>query len=272
LFEKEAHPLAAVLATRLEASAVRPASALIVNTPPVERAMRARYPSTRVTTILNGVDEVFAASRGPDDPFRIVYAGTIYLDRDPRVLFEAVGKLVRAEGIDPRQLQVEFIGHASHYHGVPTKQLARDAGISEHFHLEPPMQRGRLLERLAGASLLVSLPQSTPWSTPSKLFEYMGFDAWMLVYAAAGSATAEILSGSNAIVLEPADVSGTLAALRRCYDRHRCGLVPSGNSDRERFARARRGEELLRLLAEVGWRAPEAGMGATGWHQERGAV
>ena len=64
-----------------------------------------------------------------------------------------------------------------------------------------------------------------------------------------------VLAGSDALVLDPRDTAGTTAALERCYRLHREGRAPSGAGNRERFARARRGTELLRLLEEIGWRA-----------------
>ena len=251
--ESDAHPLGLVLAERCEAEAVRVANAVIMNTPTAERGMVARYPGAKVCTILNGVDDVFHDDvPNSDEPFRIVYAGTIYIDRDPRLLFDAVGSLVREEGLGPNDVEVEFIGQADLFMGVPTRRLAEDAGIGEYFHLVPSMPREELLGRLRRASVLVSLPQSTPLSMPSKIYEYMGFNARLLVYAAAGSSTAEVLATSNAIVLDPTDRDGTVEALRRCYREHRSGSATHREFNVGRFARKHRGAELQALLREVG--------------------
>ena len=251
--ESGAHPLGRLLAERAERAALRLASAVIMNTPTAERAMSAKYPDVRFETILNGVDDLFLEEGpAPTEPFRIVYAGTIYIDRDPRPLFAAVGELVRRLDIGPRELEVEFIGDAASFNGVPTERLAEEAGISEHFRLLPTMPRDELVAHLKRASVLVSLPQSTPWSIPSKIYEYLGYGAHMIVFTDATSGTAEILKDSDAIVLEPFDHDGTVAALHDCYRAHREGTAARDRARVEPFARERRGRELQALLEEIG--------------------
>ena len=251
--EKTAHPLGSTLGSRMEADVVRPARAVIVNTPTVERAMRERYPGVLFRTIANGVDDVFEPQpRAPEDPFRIVYAGTIYLDRDPSILFDAIGAMVRKLDLAPSELVVEFIGDVGNFHRVPTERYAERAGIQEYFQAVGHMPRDQLLARLERASVLVSLPQSTPWSIPSKIFEYMGFNSDVLVYAEPGSATAEMLGGSEAIVLDPLDREGTLSALCTSHERYKAGLSANTSLDRQRFARAKTGRELQALLHEIG--------------------
>lgn len=254
LTESAAHPLGGVLAERYEAAVVRGATAVIMNTPTAERAMAEAYPGTRFRTILNGVDERFHEDvADPREPFRIVYAGSIYIDRDPRVLFAAVGALARELDLRPTDLQLEFIGHATHFSGVPTERLAADAGVEDFFRLTPPVARDELLVRLRKAAVLVSLPQSTPWSMPSKIYEYMGFNARLLAFAERGSATSEVLADTDAVVVDPNDHETTLAVLRRWYHAHRQGGISASERTSARFARDLTGAQLQELLAEVGW-------------------
>jgi glycosyltransferase involved in cell wall biosynthesis len=257
--EKTAHPLGALLGSRMEADVVRTARAVIVNTPTVERAMRERYPGVLFRTIANGVDDFFEPRPPkPGELFRIIYAGTIYLDRDPSVLFGAVGTMVRRLGLSPAEVAVEFFGDVGSFHRVPTERYAEMAGVRDYFRTVGHVPREELLTHLERASVLVSLPQSTPWSIPSKIFEYMGFNASLLVYAEPGSATAEMLAGSDATVLDPADRDGTVAALCAAYARHAAGMAASQGGDRLRFARNNRGKELQDFLGEIGIAVPRA--------------
>jgi glycosyltransferase involved in cell wall biosynthesis len=204
--------------------------------------------------LLNGVDDSFHdEGPRPEDPFRIVYAGTIYIDRDPRTLLAAVGTVVRDLSIPQGALEVEFIGNAETFMGMPTEKLARDAGIEACFRLIPAMPRSQLLEHLKRAAVLVSLPQSTPWSMPSKVYEYMGFSARLLVYAEPGTATAEVLADSDAVVLRPDDLEGTVEALKRCYAEHRDGVTERRAGNAREFARSQGGRQLQGLLLELGW-------------------
>lgn len=87
----------------------------------------------------------------------------------------------------------------------PVRRAAKTAGIEAYIRTPPAGSREEALEFLGRASVLVSLPQDSHTAIPSKIFEYMQFDAWLLALAEPGSATERVLRDSGADVVAPDD-------------------------------------------------------------------
>ena len=227
--ETLASPLWYRLARRYERRAVDHAALIVTNTESLCRAMQQEYPdaAARTITVMNGCDAQAVQSRRRADRFVIAYAGAIYIDRTPRPLFRAAARVIRELGLRSDQFGIEFMGHCDTYGGTTLAAIARDEGIDGFVQTHPPGTRQQAMEFLARAALLVSLPQATPFAIPSKIFEYMQFDAWVLAFAEHASATEALLRSSPADVVDPQDTDGIAAILRRRYAEYSDGLRPT---------------------------------------------
>lgn len=247
--EPTASPVWFRIAERHEGRAVATADLVVANTDAVRRAMEDRYSDSgaRFITVTNAADEPVAPR--PSSTFVATYGGALYLDRDPRPLFRAARAVIERHGLSPSEFRVELVGRVESYEGVPTSTLARDEGIGDHVDVCPPVPHGELLERLARSAVLVSLPQDSPWAIPSKIFEYMQFRAWLLVYAYPGTPIWELLEGSDAHLVRPDDMESGIEALESCYRRFRDGMDPSRIAeDDERFSRRYQADRLFEAL------------------------
>jgi glycosyltransferase involved in cell wall biosynthesis len=239
-----------VLARGWERRVVRTASLIVLNTDLAEERMRAAYPraASRMITIMNGLDVEPVPSGAPRLRFLVAYAGNVYIDRNPQVLFRAAARLIRERELGPERLGLEFMGYAQPIGGQSLEQMAEAEGIREFVRLHPPAPRSEALRFLAGASLLVCLPQRTPLSTPSKVFEYMLFDAWHLVLAWEGTATARLLRDTSMAVVDPGDEQGIYEVLKDRFARFERGERPTLLPERERFLRATQARRFFRAL------------------------
>jgi hypothetical protein len=226
IWEAYASPVWFWLARRHERRCVAHADLVVTNTDEVRRAMEARYPTHgNIVTVMNGFDDVrvpYAVST----PFTVTYAGAIYLDRDPRPLLAAVRKVVDELALTPDRFRVQFVGDVERYGGVPTVDIACDEGVAEYLRLLPRQPLDKLGEVLARSAVLVSLPQDSPYAIPSKVFEYMQFDRWMLVLTEPGSPSHRLLGDSPADVCSPRDVTGIARVLRERYKAFARGQRP----------------------------------------------
>jgi glycosyltransferase involved in cell wall biosynthesis len=247
------------LARRYETRVVRDAMLVTMNTEAAAQAMRSIYPASadRIEAIRNGSDDEAVPTVRPDNAFRIRFAGSIYLDRDPRLFFRAIARLIRDLGITPRQLIIEFVGEVDRYGGIPTYEIAKQEGIAEYVSIGGLLSRQQVFEFLAGATMLLSLPQDSDFAIPAKIYEYVKMPAWMLVLAHHQSATAQVLKDTEASVVDPADVEGMVDAIRRRFEEFQHGATPSPVGRDGRFDRSHQSEKLVRLLAEhiFRWRA-----------------
>jgi hypothetical protein len=245
-----ASPLYFALAEKHERAVLAEADLVTTNTEPARRALAGLYPEAaeRIITVMNGSDDdpLPAPSRG--GAFVIAYAGTIYLDRDPRPLFRAAGRVVRELGLTPDDFGLRFIGEVDHFAGVPLLDMAREAGVEAFVAHGPPRPRREAMQFLAEAAMLVSLPQDSDMAIPAKLFEYVRFDAWLLVLAHPESATGCLLLGSTADVVRPDDEARIAAVIRCRYEEYRRGVRPGPAGADGRFGRRAQAQPLLDAL------------------------
>ena len=241
------------LARSHERRCVEAASKVFLTSEASRLAMCARYPqlADRFLTVMNGADAMTVPRHKPrkGGPFIIAYAGTLYCGRNPRNLFRAVGRVVKELSLPPDALRVEFMG-GEEFEGIPLSTIAGEEGVAGYVTSVPLAPRSAALNFLARATMLVTLPQDAHLAIPAKVFEYVQFDAWLLVLAARGSATELLFRDSQADVLDPADVEGIAALIRRRYTEHVGGAVPAALNGDGRFNRSRQAEVLLDALEQ----------------------
>jgi glycosyltransferase involved in cell wall biosynthesis len=248
------------LADRHEHRAVNQAALVSTNTEPLRLAMRDRYPKARdrIITVMNGCDVEPLPPPRHGRRFIIAYAGEIYLDRDPRLLFRAAARTIGELALEPADFGIEFIGRVDRFGSAFVSDIAREEGVERFVTLGPPRPRRAALEFLAGATMLVSLPQDSKMAIPAKIFEYLRFDAWVLALATHDSATGMLLRGSGADVVVPDDVDGLVRVLRERVLQYRNGIRPTRIARDGRFSRRAQAERLLDAIAACTNGAPPA--------------
>ncbi len=249
-----ASPLWFRLARWHEDRAVARAALVVANTEPLRQALAADHPGAAACflTVTNGYDEddpMPTTSHG--DRFTIAYAGAVYLDRDPQPLFRALAAVVRSLGLTPDQLGIEFIGDAGSYGDVPLSAMAADEGIGDYLTVVPKLPRDELFARLAKAAMLLSLPQDSKFAIPSKVFEYLRFDAWVLVLADRGSPTEELLRETSVDVVAPGDHPALVDAIRHRVVEFRSGHRPRRLEASTRLSRAHQAEILFSAIEAI---------------------
>jgi hypothetical protein len=251
--EDTSSPVWYALAERYERRAVAEAALVVMNTAPAAVAMAARYPAAvdRILTVMNGYDDELPVTARRDDTFRVAYAGTIYIDRDPRPLFRAAGLVIGSLKLSPGQFAIDLMGHVVSYEGKALAEIAREENVGGFVHLYPAAPRRDALAFQAGATMLVSLPQDSEMAIPSKVFEYMLFQTWILAVASPGSATAGVLSETDADVVPPGDVEAIARVLRRRYEQFAAGARPQRIGGTDRFSRRRQAELLFDAIDRV---------------------
>jgi hypothetical protein len=243
-------PVWYVLAQRRERQAVASASLVVMNTGLAAAAMRATYPAAagRIVAVPNGFDDERIPLVPRGRTFVIAYAGSIYLDRDPRPLLEAAARVIEERRLTPDDLRLDFMGVVE---GRPVEEVAAEEGIAAYVRWRPPAPRGAAMEFQAAASMLVCLYQDSRQAIPAKLYEYMLFDAWLLVFADPGSGTADLLAGTDADVRRPGDLDGIAAVISRRYAEHVAGTRPQRLARDARFSRRTQATILFDAIERV---------------------
>lgn len=251
--ENIASPLWFRLAAKFEGRAVAAAELVVVNTDQSGDAMRRRYPaaSSRILTVRNGSDEEPLPESTRDTRFTIRFAGSIYLDRDPRLVFRAAARVIRELQLTPRDLGILFIGFVRNVGAVPLEAMAAEEGVAEFVEARASLPREEALRFLGAGAMLLSLPQDAHMAIPAKIFEYARFPAWMLVLAEEMSATAQLLRATEADVVDPSDVDGITRAIRRRYAQFAAGERPQPVGHGGQFSRRAQADILFDRIDSI---------------------
>lgn len=248
-----ATPLWYEIAERVEARAFAHASLVVMNTPAARQVMCSAYPrmAEKIISVTNGFDEGAVPTCAREDPFVLAFAGSIYIDRTPRQLFRAVRRVSDELGLDASELKVELMG----YFDAPLiRQMGREEGVEDRVVLRPPGNVREVAALLARSAMLVNLPQDSNLAIPSKIFEYMVFPAWILALGTRESATAQVLEGTDAFVVDPEDVERMAEVIRESFLTYRREGRPRPVAREPRLGRAHQAalffDALDRCLAE----------------------
>ncbi|MEO5817797.1 MAG: hypothetical protein ABIT20_21185 [Gemmatimonadaceae bacterium] len=250
--EALASPMWLRLASHYESRVMANAKLVTMNTDASCDAMRGAYPQhyDKFEVVRNGSDNDPLPATRRDTRFRLRFAGSIYLDRDPRSCFKAAKRLITELNLTPQQFLIEFVGQVYRYAGTPTLLIAEEEGIRDYVRVSGLVPRKESLEFLAGATMLLSLPQDSDFAVPAKIFEYVRFEAWMLVLSTTESATGRLLKDSEADVIDHTDVDGITQVLRHRYAQFVKGEHPQPIGRDGRFDRTLQAKKMLDLIVE----------------------
>lgn len=166
---------------RIEESAAARAARLVFVSPSALDTYRDRYPATpaeHFVLIENGFDQgtfddyTDAETTRSEGPPMLLHSGIVYpKERDPRALFEALGRLYTDRCIRPGDFVIRF---RAPVHEDLLLELARQQRVEAFVEIRPPIPYGDALrEMLAADALLVMQAASCNQQTPAKLYEYL---------------------------------------------------------------------------------------------------
>ena len=200
-------PILTQKARQLERAVCKAASRVVVNTEELRQRFCIDHPDLeqKCVAITNGYDSnvLVSASTSPDHdenqaaaggkPYiEICHFGTVYGNRNPFPLFQAVTELLEANVIQPHQLRLRFVGLwdvADDRCEALVCELEKRGVVRR----EAPLSHEKYLEELAQSSLLLVLQADFPLQIPAKLYEYVASGRPILVIGNEG-ATANLVN------------------------------------------------------------------------------
>lgn len=150
------------------------------------------------------------------DSMRFVHLGTLYKKRDPSPLFQAVAELLNEGKLDPKTIQIDFIG-------IVAKELQeihekiKKMGLQQIIHFYPPVSFTDSIQTMYEADALLLIQPGTDLQIPAKLFEYMYTQKPIFAVAELNSATEQTLLQGHLGAFAPADnIAEIKTAIIRC--------------------------------------------------------
>ncbi|MEO7997677.1 MAG: hypothetical protein ABI852_09540 [Gemmatimonadaceae bacterium] len=237
-----------------ESATVHRAALIVTNTQAAASAMQARFPELRdrVRCVPNGsdVEPVMAPEAWPT-VFQIAHAGSLYLDRDPRPFMRAVARVREKLKLDASMMRVVFMGPAARIGGRSLSELATEAGIGDMFEDRAPGTREEARQLMRESMMAVAFQGETKTQVPAKIFEYVAFPLWLLALVGTDSATADMLSGSDALVYNIDDEAATARAIEESYTKFRAGVMPRPAGFDGRYSRSKQAARMILELKQL---------------------
>ena len=223
------------LEERIEGRVVASASAIVVASQEVADYLCTRYAAhaDRVRVISNGFDGEWPdRSRPPQsaEPMRLLHAGSFSYShprRSPKVLFDALGRLLQEDARWNQRLKVVLVGLLSEREAAWADPLVR-SGIVQ---IEGVVERDRALEMQGSAHALLVVDHMRPWTStnvPSKVYEYLAQGRPILSLGGRGAVGRLITELKAGIHVPGDDTDAVCAALKSLCGAHERGALPAG--------------------------------------------
>ncbi len=208
----------------LERYVVQHATRVITTSHTLRERLRSRYPpmKDRIECIRNGFDQVPKVKRaGTGNKLIVIYAGTLYLNRNPFPFFEALDWLLENPDVDPSSVEVLFVGDCKHYGGVALSDWLANRPSGRVVMIRGAVGAPELESLYERATLLLNFAEGQPMQVPAKTFELLALGREMLVLCEPTSDTAAVVKGIEGVSCVASGETVRLCELLRdIYVRH----------------------------------------------------
>jgi hypothetical protein len=213
-----------------EAEVLRHARAITCAAPGLRSALAEAYPwaESKLDIVMNGFD---GAIRPPllstGHRLDVLYAGTLYVGRDPFPFLSALEALLQDEAVDASRVAVHFVGHCEEFRGRRLQDWLRSRRSAAVVEILSTVSASELEPMIDRATVLLNLAQDQRHQIPAKTFEHLASGREILAICEAQSDTGRLLrSVTGAICVEPQDFDTLRDALLDLYRRHVIAGVP----------------------------------------------
>jgi len=241
----------------LERYVLRRAAHITTTSPSLRDHLQTNYPeiADRISCIYNSFEGDPApplASTG--NRLVIVYAGALYLNRDPFPFLEAVGDLLGRPDVDKSRVEVVFAGECEDFRGISLRGWLAERAWADAVTIHPKLgaaELGALYER---ATLLINFAEGQRMQIPAKTFELLALGRELLVLCEPQSDTAVLVRGITGVsCTQSGDPRELRALLQDIYRRHVDHGTLRAPSPREisRYSPLAQHEQFARLIERL---------------------
>ena len=183
----------------LERKTLTKADHVIVTSESTCALLRAKLPPSaadKFITVLNGIEYLCptAAVTPRGRPFRILHAGNIYQDRDPRPFFRGLASIKKRLKLGPSDIEVQFVGQCRYYQGISLEAFTAKLGVADIVHFQDWVPQEECRRLVLNADLLLLLAQNHRYQALNKVYDYLGARKPILAFAEADGESARMLT------------------------------------------------------------------------------
>jgi Glycosyl transferase 4-like domain len=241
----------------LEGWALRSAAAITSTTLSVAELLAARYPAVRrkLHVVRNGYEgEVPAANPDTGGRLAILFAGELYLGRNPFPFLATLEALLARPDIDPSQISATFMGSVAHYNGQSLANWIKAKRCAAVVKILPKVPQHEVTKAVAESTLLLNLSQEQPLSIPAKTFEHFACAREILLLCENDCETASLVAGMPGVnQVDQRDAQALERVLLDIYRRHvvQSRMTVPAKNDILKFSRVAANERFWEVITSV---------------------
>ena len=241
----------------LERYVLRRATFVTTTSPSLRKRLQITYPEVgdRISCIYNGFDEEPLPERSSTgNRLVVVYAGALYINRNPFPFLESVGHLLTQDDVDASRVEILFAGECDQYRGISLRRWLADRPWGDAVKIYPRLDSRDLMQLYERATLLLNFAEGQRTQVPAKTFELLALGRELLVLCEPDSDTAALVQGITGVSCAQ---SGDEVALRRLlldvYQRHVVQGTLRAPLLREisQYSRAAQNERFVAVLDKI---------------------
>jgi glycosyltransferase involved in cell wall biosynthesis len=212
------------LLSMLERRVIRSAAAITCTAPGLSARLRERYPAAaaKIATITNGYDgDLQKVTSATDHRLKILFAGELYVRRNPFPLLAALESLLARPDVDSSRVTMTFVGKCDSFDNIALADWVKGKRCEQVVRIYPPVPSQAVAEFVNDATVLINFAQYLPIQVPAKTFEQLASGREVLVLCEADSDTARIVDAIPGVLrVDPLNPSALEGAMFDLYNRH----------------------------------------------------
>jgi hypothetical protein len=245
------------LLRRLETAVVNAAAVITSTSELTANLLISRNPRIRdkVRIIRNGYDGAVAASRtSTDRRLAILFAGELYIGRNPFPFLNALERLTIHPGVQLDRISVTFMGKCESYDGKLLVDWAADKNCAAVVKVLGPQPPNAVAAAVSDATVLLNIAQGQQLSIPAKTYEHLAMGREVLLLCEDDCETARIVSGIPGVnQVDPSHCVALEQVLWSLYKRHvlENQLIAPAEADVQRFSRLAANQVFMEAFRSV---------------------
>lgn len=208
----------------VERSCFRDCDAIVVASPGIGADVAKRFPGSaeKIHVVYNGYDGQANLTPVPlaGNTLRLLSAGTIYFNRNPAPLLDAIAATLREGEVPRNAFHLTFLGKCEGPNRETLTRWVAERGLADVVELVDSVTPEEVRRYLGQAHVLVNFAQNQHTMIPAKTYEYIASGRESLTITEPDSETARVVARAACGVVTAPDASELASALRQLYRRY----------------------------------------------------
>jgi len=240
----------------LERQYIKQADSIVCTSPSLIIDIEQNFPHERGKTelIYNGFDDPLPESpQGVTGKLKLMYAGALYMNRNPLPLFEAIEELVNEPGVDRALLVFDLYGSCQQWNGIDLINWVKQHKLTDVILIHGSVSPQEVQERSLLSNVLVNFAQNQPKQIPAKTFDQIACCKEVLLISEPRSDSAELIQKQGFGQVANSDKCQLKVILRELYQYYviNCTEYPIGRMNRVLFSRESQNSKYLELILKI---------------------